>query len=84
MVVSGFCAGLFVPLTLFPGWLHLVATLTPFPSFLQYPIDVLSGRVTGGAAVGLVLTQVVWLLITAAIGQPLTRAGRRRLEIQGG
>ncbi len=84
MVVSGFLAGLFVPIALFPGWLYAVATATPFPSMMMYPVDVLSGRVDGLAAVGLVGLQVFWLALTVAAGQLATRAGRRRLEVQGG
>lgn len=84
MVVSGFLAGLFVPIQLFPGWLLAVATATPFPSMLMYPVDVLSGRVDALASLGLVCLQVMWLVVTAAVGQALTRAGRRRLEVQGG
>lgn len=84
MVVSGFLAGLFVPITLFPGWLYAVATATPFPSMMMYPVDVLSGRTEGLAAVGLVGVQVAWLALTVVAGQLLTRAGRRRLEVQGG
>lgn len=84
MVVSGFLAGLFVPIQLFPTWLLAVASATPFPSMLMYPVDVLSGRVGGVAALGLVGVQVLWLVVTAALGQVLTRVGRRRLEVQGG
>lgn len=84
MVVSGFLAGLFVPIGLFPGWLHAVATATPFPSMMMYPVDILSGRVGGVAAVGLVGLQLCWLALTLAVGQVATRAGRRRLEVQGG
>jgi viologen exporter family transport system permease protein len=80
MLASGFLGGLYVPLALFPGWLRIVAVATPFPSIMMYPIDVLSGL--GGA--GLVLAQVGWLAGVAAAGQVLTRAGRRRLEVQGG
>ena len=84
MVVSGFLAGLFVPIRLFPDWLNAVATATPFPSMMMYPVDVLSGRVTGLASLGLVAVQVGWLLATVAAGQVATAAGRRRLEVQGG
>jgi ABC-2 type transport system permease protein len=84
MVLSGFLAGLFVPIALFPGWLHAIATATPFPSMLMYPVDVLTGRVDETAAAGLVGLQVMWLALTVAAGQVATRAGRRRLEVQGG
>lgn len=84
MVVSGFLAGLFVPIGLFPHWLHAVATATPFPSMLMYPVDVLSGRADGTAALGVLGLQACWLAVTLGVGQLATRAGRRRLEVQGG
>lgn len=84
MVVSGFLAGLFVPISLFPGWMRIVARATPFPSMLMSPIDVLSGRVTGLPAVGLVAEQIGWLAAITLAGALITRAGRRKLEVQGG
>lgn len=84
MIVSGFLAGLFVPVPLFPGWLRTVAEATPFPSMLQHPVDVLSGRVDLAASLRLVGVQLGWLALTAALGAVLTRAGRLRLEVQGG
>jgi ABC-2 type transport system permease protein len=84
MLASGFLGGLYVPLALFPGWLRAVAEATPFPSIMMYPIDVLSGLGSAGTAAGLVLVQLAWLAGVAAAGQLLTRAGRRRLEVQGG
>lgn len=84
MVVSGFFAGLFVPIDLFPNALRIVAECTPFPSMLMYPVDVLSGRVVGMDALGLVGLQVLWLVLTALAGHLMTRAGRRKLEVQGG
>ncbi|XAS76394.1 ABC-2 family transporter protein [Dermatophilaceae bacterium Sec6.4] len=80
MMISGFFAGLFVPISLFPHWLLIIATATPFPSMLQYPVDVLIGR--GGA--GLVLAQLGWLVVVGGTGHLLTESGRRRLEVQGG
>lgn len=82
MLASGFLGGLYVPIALFPQWLRIVAAATPFPSIMMYPVDVLSGL--GGSSAGLVLVQLAWLTGVAAIGQLLTRAGRRRLEVQGG
>jgi ABC-2 type transport system permease protein len=84
MVVSGFLSGLYVPIALFPPWLRITATATPFPSVMMYPIDVLSGLGGAGNAARLVLVQLAWLAGVAAVGQWLTRAGRRRLEVQGG
>ncbi|HEU5416739.1 MAG TPA: ABC-2 family transporter protein [Streptosporangiaceae bacterium] len=84
MLASGFLGGLFVPIALFPPWLRAAAAATPFPSVMMYPIDVLSGTGGAGNAARLVLVQAGWLAGVAAAGQLLTRAGRRRLEVQGG
>jgi ABC-2 type transport system permease protein len=84
MLASGFLGGLYVPIALFPPWLRVVAAATPFPSIMMYPVDVLSGIGGTGAAAERVLAQLAWLAGVAAIGQLLTRAGRRRLEVQGG
>ncbi|WP_369375453.1 ABC transporter permease [Promicromonospora sp. Populi] len=84
MACSGFFAGLFTPIYLFPDWLLTVTLLTPFPSMMQFPIDVLSGQVTGAGAWQHLGVQVLWLAVVLAVGQLMTRAGRRRLEVQGG
>jgi ABC-2 type transport system permease protein len=84
MLASGFLGGLYVPIALFPHWLLIVATATPFPSAMMYPVDVLSGLGGARAAAVLVLAQLAWLAGLVAIGQWLTRAGRHRLEVQGG
>jgi ABC-2 type transport system permease protein len=84
MVVSGFLAGLFVPIWLFPDWLSVLAQATPFPAMLMYPVDILSGRTEGMAALALVGLQLLWLAVTGLAGHALTRAGRRILEVQGG
>ncbi len=84
MVLSGFLAGLFVPIALFPQWLQVVAQATPFPSMMMYPIDIISGRADLDVSLVLLLAQVAWLAGVATLGQVLTRAGRRHLEVQGG
>jgi ABC-2 type transport system permease protein len=84
MVCSSFLAGLYVPVALFPEWLHTLAYATPFPSMLQVPIDVISGRETGLDAAVLIVQQVGWLAVTCLVGRLLMAAGRRYLVVQGG
>jgi len=84
MVTSQFLAGLFVPVGLFPDWLTTLALGSPFPSMLQVPIDVISGRVIGMEAVKVVAMQGFWVVATCLIGRALTHAGRHKLEVQGG
>ncbi|MFI9504839.1 ABC transporter permease [Nocardia sp. NPDC052566] len=83
-ICGTFLAGLFVPVHMFPGWLRTIAHATPFPSILQSPIDVLSGRIGETEAVAVVGTQVFWVLAMGVTGRLLLAAGRRRLEVQGG
>lgn len=84
VVAATFLAGLYVPVHLFPHWLAVLASATPFPSILQTPIDVLSGYVTGPAAVEEVGVQLIWLIVCGALGRTLMSAGHRRLVVQGG
>jgi ABC-2 type transport system permease protein len=84
IVASGFLAGLFVPVHWFPDWLLLVARCTPFPSMFQAPIDLLSGRASLGEALPILGIQLAWAAGVLALGQLLTRRGRRVLEVQGG
>jgi ABC-2 type transport system permease protein len=84
LVLSGFLAGLFVPVHWFPDWLLTVASWTPFPSMFQAPIDVLSGRAGLGDAARILGVQFAWAATVLALGQLLTRRGRRVLEVQGG
>ena len=84
MAVAGLLTGLYVPVHLLPGWLQTVAHATPFPSMMQTPIDILTARVAGQAAVAALGVQLAWLAVVLAAGHLLTRAGRRTLEVQGG
>ena len=84
MVTSSFLAGLFVPVGLFPDWLATMALATPFPSILQVPIDIVSGHVVGTEALKTVAIQSFWVAVTCLAGRGLARAGRHRLEVQGG
>ncbi|MEU7768248.1 ABC-2 family transporter protein [Nocardia sp. NPDC049190] len=83
-VAGTFLAGLFVPVHVFPSWLRTIADATPFPSILQSPVDLLSGRITGVDAYSAVGVQVLWVLAVGLAGRLLLVAGRRRLEVQGG
>ena len=84
MVTSAFLAGLYVPVALFPGWLNALAYATPFPSLIQIPVDVISGRETGLDAIALVTQQLGWLVATCLLGRMLMAAGRHHLVVQGG
>ncbi|HEU5486817.1 MAG TPA: ABC-2 family transporter protein [Microlunatus sp.] len=83
-VIAGPFSGLYVPVHLFPEWLKVIAYLTPFPAMFQVPIDVLSGRVLGLAALEVVAMQVGWLVVLVLGTRWLQGRASRRLEVQGG
>ncbi|HET7475490.1 MAG TPA: ABC-2 family transporter protein [Dermatophilaceae bacterium] len=83
-VSATFLAGLFVPVHIFPDWLRAVARLTPFPSMLQAPVDVLSGRVLGGEAVQVVGLQLGWFVLALVLGRVVLRRATRKLVVGGG
>jgi ABC-2 type transport system permease protein len=83
VIVAPF-SGLYVPVHLFPDWLRTIAYATPFPSLLQFPIDVLSGRVLGVEALLVLAMQVGWLILLIAGTRLLMSQAARKLVVQGG
>ncbi|GAB3596045.1 ABC-2 family transporter protein [Angustibacter peucedani] len=84
VVASNVLAGLIVPVHWFPAWMRTFASLTPFPSMLQAPVDVLSGRDTGWAAVETVAVQVFWAVVMLGVGRLVLARATRKLVVQGG
>jgi ABC-2 type transport system permease protein len=84
IVVVGPLCGLFVPVHLFPEWLQILAYATPFPSMLQSPIDVLSGRVLDAAAAAVVASQLAWLVGLVGLARLMQWRAGHRLVVQGG
>jgi ABC-2 type transport system permease protein len=84
VVVVGPLCGLYVPVHLFPEWLRIIAYATPFPSMLQTPIDVLSGRVLDAAAVAVVASQLAWLAGLVGLARLMQWRAGQRLVVQGG
>lgn len=84
LLVTNILCGLALPVQWFPKWLAAVAAATPFPSMLQTPIDVLTGRAAGWDAVRLLAVQVAWAVALLVAGRLVFALGTRRLVIQGG
>jgi ABC-2 type transport system permease protein len=79
-----FLMGFMVPVDVFPPWLRTFVAHTPFPSMIQFPLDVITARVAGAAALRGLATQCGWLLALWLIAGAVVRAGTRKLVIQGG
>lgn len=84
LVTSNILCGLVVPVHWFPDWMGRVAAATPFPSMLQAPIDVITGRVEGADAFAVVAVQLAWAAAVLLAGRLVWALGARRLVVQGG
>ncbi|MEV0154574.1 ABC-2 family transporter protein [Micromonospora sp. NPDC050686] len=82
---AGVLAGLYFPLrflpdpVLVPLWL-----LTPFPSLLQTPLDVLVERDPAPTQLALVGLQLGWAVALLALCRLVQRRAERRMVVQGG
>jgi ABC-2 type transport system permease protein len=83
-VVGMFFSGFAVPVVFFPPWLEDVARFLPYVGFVQIPIEVLLGKLTGGELVAAVGSQLVWCGLLLAGGRALLAKATHRVVVQGG
>jgi len=82
---AGVLAGLYFPLRFLPDWLAVTLWVaTPFPGFLQTPLDVLVERDPVPVQFGLVVLQACWAAVLLAFAALVQRRAERRLVAQGG
>ena len=84
VLVSNLLSGMFAPVTWFPAGLETVARLTPFPSMIQAPADVVTGRLDTAGSLRALGVQVLWLGITLVLARLALVRATRRLVVQGG
>jgi len=84
VAVNGLPCGLYVPVSWFPPRLAALAAATPFPSMLQAPADILTGRVTGTPVLWSLVVQLIWFGVTVFAGRAVLALGTRTLVVQGG
>ncbi|MCP4415462.1 MAG: ABC transporter permease [Chloroflexi bacterium] len=83
-VLSWFFSGFLMPLRLYPKWVQTVANWTPFPHMLNTVVEVYLGILQGPTLWQALLTQALWIVGLAVLGQILLRTAVRRLVILGG
>ena len=84
MLLMSLFSGFYVPVHIFPDWLQVIAHASPFPSMFQSPIDVLSGRVSGLQALGVIAVQLAWLTGLVVLTRALLWSASSKLVVQGG
>ncbi|MEU9419744.1 ABC-2 family transporter protein [Streptomyces sp. NPDC048272] len=84
-VVSIFCSGMLLPLTVFPGAFGELVRALPWAAMLQVPMDVLMGKHSGaGDAAGALAFQVFWAVVLLGLGRLVQSAATRKVVVQGG
>ena len=84
-LASGLLGGLFVPVWFFPDAVALaLIVVTPFPSVIQIPLDVLVERGSAGLQLALLAVQGGWVVAILALCRWVQACGERKLVIQGG
>lgn len=84
VLASGLLSGHLLPVHWFPEWLAAVANATPFPSIVQTPIDIFTGRAGALDALTLIGVQAWWLVVVLIAGRLVFAVGTRKLVVQGG
>lgn len=84
MVLLTLCAGLIVPLPLFPDALQPLLNVLPFRYLMDVPCRIYAGHIPAAEAFPHVLLALAWTAALAAFGWGVARAGARRLVVQGG
>jgi ABC-2 type transport system permease protein len=72
-----FLSGQIAPLTLFPHWIQVAASILPFRWMIGFPVELLLGRLTPLQALEGLGAQVAWVLLSLAIIRLVWRAGVR-------
>lgn len=85
VVASGVLSGLYFPIAFLPGWAAgLLQYATPFPSLMQFPIDVAVERHGLPGQLQRIGVQAAWVAVMFAVALYVQRRAMRRLVIQGG
>ena len=78
-----FLAGQVAPLSLFPDWLRVIASILPFRWMMAFPVDVILGRADGRDFLIGVGMQAVWIALAMLIMRVIWRRGVARYSAVG-
>jgi ABC-2 type transport system permease protein len=61
--LTSFLGGVLIPLKLFPEWAQTLLYYTPFPYFIDFPMNVFTGNMTLHHYITNLIILVIWLLV---------------------
>ncbi len=77
-------SGYLFPLDLFPAWLRTTTEWLPFRYQIALPVELMTGKLTAGDALPLLLRQYGWAAAMIALALGLWRGGVKRFQSFGG
>jgi ABC-2 type transport system permease protein len=77
-------SGLLLPISFFPEVFQKLFKFLPFQYISYIPVLLYLGKINGGAIVGALALQLVWVVLLFAIGDAMWRWSSRKITIQGG
>jgi ABC-2 type transport system permease protein len=80
LLLSG---GIF-PLSIFGRVFKIISDLLPFSYTIQFPVNIITNKLSGYEIGRGVLTQIIWIGLSALAGYRLWRHGLRRYMAVGG
>ena len=79
-----FFSGIVIPLPLFPSWVQGFLAALPFRGLIDTPFRIYMGVLSGEAAGGALVNQIVWTAVFVMFGRIILSRGVRHLVVQGG
>lgn len=79
-----FLSGQVAPLSLFPTWIQIAASILPFRWMISFPVELLLGRLTPAQAAEGIAAQLIWLAVSLVLVRIVWRAGVRVYSAVGG
>jgi ABC-2 type transport system permease protein len=77
-------SGTIIPLAMMPGWLRVIADVSPLRGVVSTPLTIYLGQAEGGDALALLALSGGWLVAMWLFANWAWQAAFNRVEIQGG
>lgn len=83
-LLAGIASGSMFPIDIFNAPVQRVLEWLPFQYVIYFPVNILSGKVSGVDIMSGISIQLIWLVVFLYVSKLLWQAGMRRYEAVGG
>lgn len=83
IVIIDLLSGAIFPLDILPGWLYNLLQFTPFPYFLYFPVAIFIGKISGTAAMKVLIQSFIWIIIMRWVTNLIWKKGLQVYSSEG-